>query len=106
MTLGSGWDTVVLGTVATTGGATFVTGVLVTVVVVAACGEDTVVRGSSATGAVTSPKSGGSRRDLSTFAYSSSTGDKSDRSLSELHGSVKLIITETIIYYRDIKYSG
>lgn len=41
--------------------------------------------------AVTSPRSGGSRRrsDLSTLAYSSSTGDKSDKSLSELQGSVK-----------------
>lgn len=45
---------------------------------------------SSTTGAVTSPRSGASlfRLDLSTLAYSSSTGDRSDKSLSELHGSV------------------
>lgn len=44
-----------------------------------------------ASAAVTSPRSGASRRrsDLSTLAYSSSTGDSSDRSLSELHGSTR-----------------
>lgn len=57
-------------------------------------GTDTVVTfvvgvTSLAVVAVTSPMSGGSRRVLWTLAYSSSTGDKSERSLSELQGSEK-----------------
>lgn len=50
---------------------------------------------------VTSPMSGASRAflsDLSTFAYSSSTGDRSERSLSELQGSAQIEPTLSYVY--------
>lgn len=52
---------------------------------------------------VTSPMSGASRgflSDLSTFAYSSSTGDKSERSLSELQGSAEIGIEQNNWKYK------
>lgn len=82
------WYAVVAGTVAGVGETVEAT--------TAATEVTTLVAGIGVTSlavvTVTSPMSGASRcrrrSDLSTFAYSSSTGDMSDKSLSELHGSV------------------
>lgn len=82
------WYTVVAGTVVGIGATAVVTA--------AAIEEGALVAGTGVSSliavAVTSPMSGASRcrrrSDLSTFAYSSSTGDMSDKSLSELQGSV------------------
>lgn len=89
------WYAVVAGTV-TVGTTAEATAEATTEATTEATDVATLVVGTGVTSlavvTVTSPISGASRcrrrSDLSTFAYSSSTGDMSDKSLSELHGSV------------------